>query len=223
MSQAKMTLIGFYKYLDTLGSDLFFNLALPTGIDKDAVVNNILMRGGEFEVLYSNPVFMRDSIITWSKKWHWTFDKWYKAININYDPLHNYDRHEEWTEESSGSNNRDITNDLTQTNDLTNDESGVDTQEHLVSAFDSSEYSPDNKDQQTHHMAYTNTGTVKNTGTVSDDSETNNRITHDAHLYGNIGVTTSQQMLQSEIDIAMFNLYDKIADVFLQEYVLPIY
>lgn len=212
---AKNTLIGFNNYMEESGSDLFLHLSLPTGIDKETVINTILLRGGEFEVLYSNPIFMRDSIVTWSKKWHWTFDKWYKAINIEYNPLENYDRIEEWTD----NNDRDVNNTTTQTNDIYVADSGVQTSENLVSAFDTSTYSPHDKTQSTAQSSSSNTGTIKNDGAIDE----NVTSTHNGRMHGNIGVTTSQQMLESEINIAMFNLYDKIADIFLQEYVLPIY
>ena len=40
---------------------------------------------------------------------------------------------------------------------------------------------------------------------------------------GNIGVTTSQMMLQSELDIARWNLYEHIADLFCQEFCIMVY
>lgn len=223
MSQAKMTLIGFNNFLESEGSDLFLHLNLPTGIDVDAVKTNILLKGGEFEVLYANPYFLRDSIVTWSKKWHWTFDKWYKAINISYNPLENYDRIEEWTDINSNSTDRSIGNNTTQTNDIHVADSGVNTSENLVSAFDSTSYSPHDKTQATAQSSSSNTGTITNAGTINEGVNESGSNSHNGRMHGNIGVTTSQQMLQSEIDIAMFNLYDRITDVFLQEYVLPIY
>jgi len=223
MSQSKMTLIGFSNFLEAEGSDLFLHLTLPTGIDVETVKTNILLRGGEFEVLYSNPYFLRDSIVTWSKKWHWTFEKWYKAINIEYNPLENYDRFESWTDkhEKEGTKNSDGSN--TQTNNLHFENSGVDTSENLVSAFDSSTYQPHDKTQGTNQGRGSNTGSINNSTELDETTNETTNIEHDGRLHGNIGVTTSQQMLQSEIDIALFNLYDRIADVFLQEYVLPIY
>ena len=44
-----------------------------------------------------------------------------------------------------------------------------------------------------------------------------------ARLYGNIGVTTSQQMLQSELDVARWNVYEQIADLFVDEFCIMIY
>ena len=52
--------------------------------------------GSEFEVLYANPQYMQSMIGIWSNKWYHTFERWIKALDIDYDPLENYDRREEW-------------------------------------------------------------------------------------------------------------------------------
>lgn len=215
------------NFLKSSDSDLFLNLSLPTGIDKNAVVDDILLRGGEFEVLYADPYFLRDSLVTWSKKWYWTFNRWLNAINIEYNPLENYDRMEEGTETGTDEGSISSNNTNVRTDNLIETQASTDnvTTENTVSAFDSSTYSPHDKTHTLNENTYAThnegqqTVTNENTGT----SEVNTSKQHNLHIHGNIGVTTSQQMLQSEIDIAMFNLYDKIADVFLQEYVIPIY
>lgn len=224
---SKLTLIGMYNYLNASGDDLFLNLALPTGIDKDSVIDTILLRGGEFEVIFSDPYFLKSSLMTFSKKWHWTFDRWLKAINIEYNPLENYDRIEESTdiEVNNGKNSSNRTD--SRTDNLLQKTNIKDSGkvENTVSAFDSNSYSP--KDETITDMnndaTTSNTGTQSQTGTINGTTENNINKTHNLHIHGNIGVLTSQQMLQSELDIAMFNLYDKIADIFLQEYVIPIY
>lgn len=224
---SKLTLIGINNYMLESGDDLFLHLALPTGIDKESVIDTILMRGGEFEVLYPEPYFMRDSIITWSKKWYWTFNKWYKAINLEYNPLENYDRIETGTDTEHQTGTSNTTQSNTRTDNLVTSTSNTDnsTVENTVSAFDASGYTPSEKSDtdSTSTGNISNTGTQVNAGDIDNTSAADVNKSHELRIHGNIGVTTSQQMLQSELDIAMFNLYDKIADVFLQEYIIPIY
>lgn len=196
---SKVTLLAFNDYLKAEGSDLFISLDLPDGIDKDVVINNILMKGGEFEVLYSNPYFLRDSILTWSKKWYWTFDRWIKVINQEYNPLENYDRMEDWVDTEKVDTQNHI------------DDSTNGTTENQVSAFDTANYSNSSKSI---------TGTI---GANDSTGSVDGKSTKTGRAHGNIGVTTSQQMLQSELDVARWNLYNEIADIFLMEYVLPIY
>lgn len=204
--QSKLTLIGLYNY-DNTALD---NLSFPTGIDRDTAVSTILLRCGEFELIYPNIDFMRSMCDLFSKKHTWTFKKWIDAINISYDPLNNYDRHEVYTDTHSGTDN--TTN---STSGSTSPAQTTDTNE--VSAFDSTGYQPKEKNSLSVNVA------------GSDSSSSSGSITHgeviehEARLYGNIGVTTSQQMLQGELDIAKFNLYDQIADIFCEEFCLMIY
>ena len=49
------------------------------------------------------------------------------------------------------------------------------------------------------------------------------RVKHSAHLYGNIGVTTSAQMLREFLDIERWNIYEQIADLFVDEFCIMVY
>ena len=200
--QSKLTLIGLYNY----DNSLFDYLSLPTGIDTDTVKDQILIRCGEFELLYPDFDFMKLSIAHFSKKHYRTFEKWITALNIQYDPLYNYDRKEEYTDTSSAAGNTTGKSKPAQT---------TNTSTNQVSAFDSTGYQP--KEQTTDQV------TVNTQAEDSTSTNSNSILKHDAHLYGNIGVTTSQQMLQSELDIARFNIAEQIADLFVEEYCLMIY
>lgn len=203
MSSAYIPLYAMAEFTADTNSYIFKNLTVPSGIDKDLLIDAILLRCGSFEVLYSDAEFMQAAINVWSRKWYLTFDKWYKALQIKYDPLNNYDRYEVYTDKRT---------EKTDGNYSTN--SGSDgTQENQRSAYDSSTYQPNEKD------------IVKNSATErgQNNNNLNGLIEHDAHLWGNIGVTTSQQMLESELSIAEWNLYEHIADLFTLEFTLPIY
>ena len=201
MATAKITLYGFAKYLELLNDDLFANMTLPTStyLDKTTLIKNILLRGGEFEVLYADPYFMKEAIGVWSTKWNRTITKWCAALAVSYDPLYNYDRKEEYTDISKGN----VSDSGTVTSSSTN--------EDTTSAYNESAYQPDNKSVAS--------GSNISKGT----SSSSNTMTHNAHLYGNIGVTTSQQMLEAELDLQQWNLYEKITDLFLTEFAIPVY
>lgn len=261
MASAKITLTSFYTWFNTAVTpdDLFKNLTLPEGIDKDTLVGNILMCGGEFEVMYSDPYFLQNLIGIWSSKWYRTFDKWVKALAIEYNPLENYDRMEEWqdtrnnhgSETTSGSLGRTTSGSLSRTtsdslsrrtsDSLSRTATDGGTTETKVSAYDSSTYQPSQQVTATNSSGYTDTGsgTLSDTGSgsLSDtESGTLNDTTsgstttsfgegakHEGRIHGNVGVTTSQTMLESELQIAEWNLYEHITDLFLSEFVIPIY
>lgn len=212
--QSKLTLIGLYNY-DNTALDL---LSFPEGIDKQLAISTILLRCGEFELLYPSLPFIKSLCDVWSKKHYRTFEKWVAALNISYDPLNNYDRHEEYTDTRTGS---DTHSGQDSTTGSTTPAQTTTTATETVSAFDSSTYQPkaQNTDSYVVNVAGSDSSTITHGEIISKDEE----ITHEAHLYGNIGVTTSQEMLKSELDISRFNIYEQIADIFCEEFCLMIY
>ena len=78
-----------------------------------------------------------------------------------------------------------------------------------------------------------NTGTVKDAGTSSgaygntngskesgDDSYENK---HTYHGYGNIGITSAQELFMKQTDVARWNMYEHIADLFASEFCIMVY
>jgi hypothetical protein len=216
--QSKLTLIGLYNY-DNTALD---NLSFPEGIDKDTAVSTILLRCGEFELLYPRLDFMHSMCDLFSKKHYWTFKKWIDAINIEYDPLNNYDRTESSSDTITGSDTHSGTDTTSGTTSGSTSPAQT-TETNEISAFDASGYQPKEQNRLTVNAAGSDSSTSSGSMTHGEKIDKSESITHNSHLFGNIGVTTSQQMLQSELDIARFNLYDQIADIFCEEFCLMIY
>ena len=267
MSISKITMLGLETALNYRDESIFDLMNLPAGIDKENVTDNIMVEGGEFEVVYADPDFFKNCVGVWSKKHYRTFDKWIKALNIEYSPLENYDRMEEWSDTGSETSNRKNNGTLTDTSNgnvhveasdhdnehisgSRNTEGNTSTNsegenENKVSAFDSSTYQPENKSENTNKESSEtserstdsndrtfshNNSTDTSTTNTSNGSTTNNEDylqnttgLHKGRTHGNIGVTTSQQMLQAELDVARFNIVQQITDLFLQEFCIMIY
>ena len=247
MSLSKITLIGMQQYFLNIEQSLFDNLTVPEGIDKDTLVDNILLEGGEFEVLYGNPEFVRNAIGVWSKKWQRTFEKWVAVLAIDYSPLENYDRIEDWEDQLNkgvstsarrdSGNTRTFNNQDKRTID-TEDKRTLDTtrtSEDEVSAFDSSAYQPSSKsttdDDGTDTLTHSGTDTMDYSGTIKDEfgegtsgnEKENSKSVHGGRVHGNIGTMTTQKMLEDEINVQRFNLIDQITDLFLQEFCIMVY
>ncbi len=199
MATATMSLLALQKWLEAEQDDLFAGLTVPEGIDKDTLVDNILIQSADFEVLYPSPGFMKEAITKWSNKMRHTFKKWVDALNVEYDPLNNYDRTEIHSGTDSSANN-------TQSSGTTSDSNLT-----KVSAFDSDTLRDDTE----------NSGSASSSarGTASGSTT----YGHQIRTFGNIGVTTSQQMLQSELDIARWNIYEHITDLFMNEFCIMVY
>lgn len=207
MSSAKMTLIGCNTFFANMNDDLFKGLTLPEGLAKDTLTNNILLQGGDFEVVYGDPFFLQNAISIWADREAATFERWVNALAIEYAPLENYDRHENWTDtlDSDGTSRTTGTNDTSTNGTVTTD----------VSAYDSNGYQPKEK--------VTTAETIDNDTTENNTSTLDNEGVHTGRIHGNIGVTTSQQMLEAELDLGYWNIYSRITDMFLKEFCIMIY
>lgn len=231
MSSAKITLYGMSRYFEDREDDLFKNMTIPDQIDKDTLTENIILRGGDFEVLYPDAEFFQMAIKSWSMKWYRTIDKWVTALNIDYNPLENYDRMDDFTITDVGTTAKTVneTSNTSSTGHSTDVSSGTgstDT-ENTVSAYNSSVYENDNKSHTDTTNSTSGTTDLSNigsmTGNTTDNGIHDNTNHNTGRSHGNIGVTTSQQMLQQELDVQYWNLYDKITDLFLGEFTIPIY
>lgn len=190
----KLTMIGLYNY----DSAVFDELTLPDEIDREDFINSFLLTYGEFPIIYPSWDVMKFAIGVWSKKWYHSIERIILAMKEEYNPLHNFDRHEEYSDSEAksggvteqGSTTGTITNDTTvRTLDLTHATNAeIETEressgntENTVSAYNASTYQPDNKSDSTtsetgsdtHSETATDTGTdtaVRNAQTAGTQS-----------------------------------------------------
>ena len=231
MSLSKITLIGMYNWDNTL----FSNLSTPTGIDNSLLIETILLNGGEFEVLYADVDFMKNAIGRWSNKWQRTMERWIAVLQKEYNPIENYDRIEDWTDANSKKTNNDaihsegITRKETAVASDASVSSGEGDTENKVSAYDVSTYSPHDRADTSSKGTNNSLGTTDaagETNTNSIDSMKSDDISngiHSGRIHGNIGIKTTQSMILEEIDVSRFNIYDEIANLFLQELTIYTY
>lgn len=211
MSLAKITLQGLEIFLNYENKSLFDLLTVPEGIVKNDLVDNIMLECGEFETLYADPDFMRSAIGAWSNKHQRTFLKWVNALNIEYAPLENYDRQENWTDETDA-NTTNTLNSTVSSSSTSGGESKTN-----IAAYDSSSYSPSDQVTDSNSASNTSTDASNGAGTENIDFE------HTGRIHGNIGVTTSQQMLEQELEVARFNIIDEITKLFMSELCVAVY
>ena len=157
------------------------------------------------------------------------------AWNAEYNPISNYDK----TEKDI---NIDSYGDTTDTRTTGDGNGGKNTVQQLAAAGTKSESYTTTYDNEQPRLE---TRDTNEGGTVTtDDLQVNNEKTHnntsvtydgstytghEIHIHenktaGNIGVTTSQQMLQAELDIAHnTNIYQIIANDFIRKFCIQVY
>ena len=241
---AKLTLIGMNDYYDrVLHKDFFETLTFPEGIDKDVVIDRLLIRGGEFDVIYTHPEFVHSSFEAFSKSWYKTFKKWYDALELEYEPLYNYDRTESRTItgqnvlSKTGEENEQglLSKTGIETDSVQVAKVGDETTTDYTSAYNSSDlsitgrsqlnFSADRADNTTANKSFNNRNDhTTNTLSFTDRKDTTDITqTETVRAYGNIGVTTSSQLLLEHLSASEWNLYEHIVDIILREYCTFIY
>ena len=122
-------------------------------------------------------------------------NKWakeYATLSLQYNPINNYDMVEQMTNDIT-------THQFGHTNTRTDNTN--ETSETEKAGFNSSTYSPADK-----VSIKGNAGTVADVETGTNTDTRNYRLTRS----GNIGVTTSQQMIESERKLWLWNFFDDI-------------
>lgn len=140
-------------------------------------------------------------------------DKWnklYNVLNSEYNPIENYNRVENTTINNTGNEttNENINNSEVLTGGHTNNNTNENT--HKVSAFNDENFSNDSNDVNNSTDVFTYNNETK-TNTATNTSSKNNTGTNETHstISGNIGVTTTQQMIVSEIELRKYNLVNE--------------
>lgn len=196
MLQPRMTLYGMYQYDPTL----FDGVVLPDGMDKTLMVNQIIRQSGDLFPYYQVPPQVKTAITEWFTRRKDNFNKLWQGFTAEYNPIENYDRQEDSTE----------TPNITHT--LSNSGQDASTNEADVQGYNGTDYVPNSRTKSS--------GTSSTNGT---DTESGTR-TYTSRIHGNIGVTTSAQMLAGELALRKsMDIYAIIAAEFETDNLIQVY
>ena len=172
---ATLSLLGLYSFR----GDILDDFKLPDGIDRDDFVEMLLFDTAELELLTPDPDIMKQLLGRWSNVRVNAWSKMLDTETVEYNPIHNYDRQEDWVDDGTGSSITDLS----------------------VAGFNDADMADRER---------TGTGTT-----------TQSR--HTARISGNIGVTTTQQMLESERESRKYSTVYEIIGEFKERFCLLVY
>lgn len=92
--KANLSIWGMYQYDKTL----FDRMEIPRQLNKEILVDNILLECNELQILYTDWNFLETAITAWSKKSNVSWQKIADTLDLEYNPIENYDRMESWTD-----------------------------------------------------------------------------------------------------------------------------
>lgn len=223
---AMLTLQGLYNY----DSRLFDLMKVPKQLNVNTVIRTLCDRTRELELLYPELTYMKQRIGIWSDRNMWSWQKMCDVLESEYNPIENYDRTEEWSDQNQSTETSHDQSDESngfknvRTDKLREKNNGTNRRQNV--AFNSG---LTDAEKNIVDGSVDNTGTQEHVenghrNTINDgDKSGNSSSTHKGRIHGNIGVTTTQQMIQSELELAKFKIYETIADSFVQEFCLMVY
>ena len=201
--------------------ELLDGVTLPSDdLDADLLKSVIVERCGLLTPLYSEPETMQQVISIWFRSHQWNIAHIIDLVQTAYNPLENYDRHEDLTRGKTDSRNRSEsrTQEYTENGDITTNEET----ERKVAAFNTSTYSPADQTVSDSSTQSETTGETSGSTTGNEAGSENEHAVN--YIHGNIGVTTTQAMFQEELALlGGFNAYQFIAEMFSRDLMLSIW
>lgn len=205
-------------------------MVVPEGCNRNQVIDAILLKCDCFTLLYPDWEVMQDEIGNWSLQRAYMFNTLWKTLSLDYNPIENYDRTEKWTDtdtkkesRTGSSNTKSEYATVNEGDSTTNFSPGTtNTTTQSGKAFNSLSFVETGKTVQTDSGKDVTTNTTNSNVSGSDTTQggstdsftADNKVEHDGRIRGNIGVTTSQQMIEQERQVALFNFYDAVAEDF---------
>lgn len=203
------------------------NFTVPDGIDRQLALDTISQRCGLTPLYHPDPAWLKFYIGRWCSKNAKTWEELYKTTIQDYNPIYNYDRTEETTDTRSGTRtlSEDTSSNTKQNGDTSVTDTSSDNSEHTTSADNSDTYEPGYQDVSSRQdtQASESSNRVDVTGDRAVDETTGETYSHKMRAFGNVGVTTTQEMLSAQRTLVRYNVYDEIADSFKEEFCLYIY
>lgn len=155
------------------------------------------------------------------------YEKLYKTLSLEYNPIENYSMIETNNisktinkGEGKTTNTIDSQDETTETLNTTGSRNG--TAENQVSPYETNEYKNESRTISNSNENGNENRTINNsselTNTIIENSKTDSESeNYELSRSGNIGVTTSQQMIESERKVALFSLYELVAKDIMKE------
>jgi hypothetical protein len=212
---ATLSILGLYNYQPAI----FDSLTIPTSVDRETLIDNIIMEAAELELLFPNADILGKLIGNWSKTRLAAWNRMIGALDAEYNPIENTDRYEDHLEDytrdlkESDDYNRNLTDsgNSNSSGSIQNSRTGYNSSDlQLTDSSGSEDHSDDSR-------SYTG-GDNRNKGYTGGDTR------HTViHTHGNIGVTTNQQMVDAELKLRQYDIYKLITNEFIDTFCIGVY
>ena len=202
-------------------SPIFSNVHFfePLNISAVDLFNIFNMKYYSFIYISDDVIEISSIISNLSKVYENEYTTKVKMLLLEYNPIENYNSSETETSSSENTTTSGNENTTTTTTNSTTENSGETT--NKVSPYDSENFSNDNNSNSsnTSTLNGTDSTSISDSGNISSNGTTSRTLTRK----GNIGVTTTQQMIESEYELRaknlVFEFLEKVSKFILLEYI----
>lgn len=238
---ARMTLVGMENLLNAT-EDTSRSLKDPwelTDVDFNAetLLSAIMIKGAQFEPLFTDPIFFYNMNQQWWNKWKHTFQKWMEVLEKDYEPLWDREGWEEIADHTDRKGTLDATTtghevvDDDTTNTATVTSNTLENTVNKVSAYDAGDNlvvhdatDDTTANTTTSNAAGTDDRTTDQRGTVDQDTTGEEDYSHHLHSWGNWGISqTVQKLRNAELETQYWNIYEHMSDIFLDEMTVRVF
>ena len=218
----KLTLWGMNDYLDGTLLD-FLSESLPEDtFDPEIMEQLIYAECGDLYPYYQVPLYCKQHIKNFFDRNAEQFKRVWDALYSEYNPIENYDRIEAWSDSHSESTRDSESLSMSSSESVSAVTSSSDSQSSSangnISAFNSPTMQPQSA----------STGNAATSGRTNNDTRgTSNslraglnvkdniaRDDHRGRVHGNIGVTSSQQLINQSIELGSYDIYIWVISLF---------
>lgn len=236
---ASLSIYGLYEY----NTQIFDNLSLPEGMDKDYLIPLILTECSDFALIYPNYDFMKMLIGVWSNNEQQIWKRLYESELIEFNPIENYDRYESLTRAITSNSKgtlkgsaSSVQTDAQQTETDSNSTTATNSNGEQINgqtAYDSNTFKDTSRAQTEGNSNAANIASEKGTtnttsagSTERNDSTENESAGNEvvqSRIHGNIGVTQAADMLARYREVIPFCTYDYIVNSFKNRFCVQVY
>lgn len=191
----------------------------PLGISSSEVYTTFTFKYFNFIYISSDVTEVASIISNLAEIYNNEYTTKVSMLLMDYNPIENYNSSETETTTTENATTTGNENTTTSTTNSTTENSGVTT--NKVSPYDSENFNNDNNTTTTNTTSgnATDTTTINDSGNMTSNGTSSRTLTRK----GNIGVTTTQQMIESEYELRaknlVFEFLDKVSKFILLEYI----
>lgn len=213
MAQSMLSLLGMYQYDNTI----LDNLVLPEALEskRSVIKDNLLMESAELEIVFPDFSMMKYAIGVWSQKELPVWQELYDTTQYEYNPIWNKDGTftELETRNLAGKETRNLTGGSQDSG------SGSSTAEYDVYGYNSETAAHESK--TTDSNTYSRTSSSTQGGTI-DNTDTGT-VRRERTEQGNIGITSTQELIERQRAVVEFNIMDRIIKDFIHRFCILVY